>query len=63
MQSFKNSHNCALVLLVMMALSRIYLTYLKEFSFFTVLFIGFIPLVIINVTSYKKINLEIERRK
>ena len=52
-----------LILLFIMALSGIYLTCTKGFSVFSVLVICFIPLVLINVTNFKKINLEIEKRK
>jgi hypothetical protein len=49
-------------LLIIMTLSGVYLTYLKGFSVFTVLAIGFLPLLIININSIKKLKAEIASR-
>ena len=62
-KTLKTASIVLLVLLVIMALSGIYLNYTKGSSVFSVSVICFIPLVLINVTNFKKINLEIEGRK
>ena len=62
-KTLKTTTIVLLILLVIMASSGIYLTYTKGFSVFSVLVICFIPLLMINVTNFKKINLEIEGRK
>jgi hypothetical protein len=49
-------------MLVIMAATSVYLTYLQGFSVFTALPIAFLPMLIINVSNLKKIQTEIASR-